>query len=85
MMDKSSHHSPGTDYTSQACLLMFGGIVASGLGVGLAGVLGYPVVVGAGVLFSAVAVFFATRTHIEDPRTEPALAPANPVNPMMTE
>lgn len=79
MMDRSRHESPGTDYTSQACLLFFGGTVASAVGVGLAGVLGYPAIIAASVLLSIVAVFFASRTEIGEPKLEPPLAPASPV------
>lgn len=82
MMDRSRYESPGTDYTSQYCVLQFGGIVAGSFGVGLAGVVGYPAIIAAGVVLTVAAVLFAARTKIGEPQSEPALAPvANPVSP----
>jgi MFS transporter, PAT family, beta-lactamase induction signal transducer AmpG len=86
MMDRSRYESPGTDYTSQYCVLQFGGIVASAVGVGLAGSFGYPAIIAASVVLTLAAVLFAARTEIGEPQSEPVLAPiANPVNPAATE
>jgi MFS family permease len=79
MMDKSRHSSAGADYTLQYSLAHFTSFAAVGIGVALAGQVGYVVIVAAAVgfsLLSAVSVLglFVSDAAIEQARTDATLA-----------
>lgn len=67
MMDKASPASPATDFTLQYCLYMLASFIASGLGMALAGRLGYmSVIAGAAVvqMLTALLAFILYRPDV---------------------
>lgn len=67
LMDRCRPESAGTDFTTQYCVLQIGSTIVSGLGLGVAGMIGYAGAVGVGFGLTLLALVAVTRQRGLEP------------------
>ncbi len=64
MMDESSEKTPASQFAIQHSINMFSGIFFSGLGISLAGVIGYPMVIAGGAVIGLIVIAYSFRIEL---------------------